>query len=173
MQRHRDLHFTGRPGAPISVLLTTLAARAYAHVVVTNTYDSEFDLLLDVLEYMPVFIDCVEIAGGVRYSVPNPTTQGENFAEKWNTDPTLAQAFYSWLKQAEADLRRLEEQSGTDALQQFLGRTVGTDEARRVLAKQAATVNRARQEGSLFLDRNLGVSSVGALAVPRNTFYGR
>ena len=122
---------------------------------------------------MPVFIDRFEIAGGVHYSVPNPTTQGENFAEKWNTNPALAHAFYSWLEQAEADLRRLEEQSGTDARQQFLGRTVGADEARRVLAKQAAAVDRARQGGSLFLDRSPGVSSVGALAVPRNTFYGR
>ena len=172
MKRHRDIHFAKRDHAPISIIITTLAARAYAHVVASNTYDSEFDLLLDVLEYMPIFIDRVEHAAGVCYTIPNPTTQGENFAEKWNQQPALAQAFYSWLDLAKANLRRLEEQSRADALQQFLGQAVGVDETRRVFAKQAAAVNGARQDGTLYMDRNLGITVAGTLPIPRNTFYG-
>ncbi len=172
MKRHRDIYFSGQDGAPISIILTTLAARAYARVVASNTYDSEFDLLFDVLVSMPDFVERRVENGRIDLWVPNPTTDGENFAEKWNCNPRLPLAFSRWLNAAQADLRRLEEEAGADALQQFLSEKVGEGVTKRAFAKQVEAVSTARERGTLRMERTSGITALGGLTVPRNTFFG-
>jgi hypothetical protein len=42
---------------------------------------------------MDRYIEVYEINGNRYYNIQNPTTQGENFAEKWNTHPERAEGF--------------------------------------------------------------------------------
>ena len=48
-KRHRDIFFEGKENAPISIIITTLAAHAFEKAVKERVYESEFDLLYDVL----------------------------------------------------------------------------------------------------------------------------
>jgi hypothetical protein len=100
-KRHRDIYFENRDAsiAPISVIITTLASCAYEHCVLNNIYDSELELLCDVIRHMPDFIVRTEIEGRQDWFIRNETTEHENFAEKWNSDPRRPNAFYMWHRQ--------------------------------------------------------------------------
>jgi len=96
LKRHRDLYFEANDVVrPISIILTTLAAKAYQH-------DEDLtDALLGIVDGMASHI---ERARGA-YFVRNPVEPEENFADKWNEDPKRPQAFYSWLDVLRKDLR--------------------------------------------------------------------
>ena len=104
LKRHRD-EWANKDGnnlgeyKPISVLITTLATHAYEHVLSLNqNYDNEYDVLIDVIEHMPNFIE--DNYGS--YYVRNPSMREENYAEKWNRTKDnegtkLQNAFKEWL----------------------------------------------------------------------------
>ena len=49
-KRHRDIMFVDEPDvAPLSVIITTLVSRGYEWCVTNREYDSEFELLFDVI----------------------------------------------------------------------------------------------------------------------------
>ncbi len=65
LKRHRDLHFADAPkDKPASIVITTLAARAY------RGQGSLFEVLVDVVERMPAFIEDRE--GSALDSEPRP-----------------------------------------------------------------------------------------------------
>lgn len=41
---------------------------------------------------------------GQQFYIENPSYKGENFADKWNTHPERATAFFKWLDTARKDL---------------------------------------------------------------------
>lgn len=175
-KRHRDVHFAkSNPGlAPISVILTTLAARSYAYCVASFEFDSELDLLQSIVRFMPVFIERRPGPGGVRWRIPNETTQGENFAEKWNADPALAAAFFEWHARLSADLDGLVDLAGLDRLTESLTKLFGDEPARAALDALTGVVSGARASGRLTVAPSVGLT-VGAGAgspVRRNTFFG-
>ncbi|KWE64845.1 hypothetical protein WL77_20800 [Burkholderia ubonensis] len=107
---HRDLMYHGasdaaREGKPISVILVTLATWAYNDVYQDrHLYSNAIEVLLDVVERMPEYI---EFDDGV-YTVRNPKHPDENFAERWNGDDGLrASAFYRWHEKLQSDLASL------------------------------------------------------------------
>ena len=87
LKRHRDLMFTDDEDAPISIIITTLAACAY------DGSPSVVDALSGVLARMPDYIGCTTT--GVAY-VGNPVNPLENFADKWATHPRREQCFRDW-----------------------------------------------------------------------------
>jgi hypothetical protein len=96
LKRHMDVMFQDDPDhKPVSIIITTLAAKAY------NGTKSLFQALSEALRHMHEYI---EVLDDGRYVVANPSIAGENFADKWNTDASLAHAFYSWQNKAIADL---------------------------------------------------------------------
>lgn len=100
LKRHRDTMFKGdEDSKPISVIITTLAAKAY---------NGESDLasaLTSILSSMGDYINDV-----VPY-VPNPVNPAEDFADKWydkgSAEHKLQDNFYKWLYQARADFKAL------------------------------------------------------------------
>jgi hypothetical protein len=102
LKRQRDTMFRDNADLkPISMLVTTLAARAYL---------GESDLagaVLGVLNRMP---ECIN---RVRPYVPNPVNLGEDFADKWAADPKLRQGFYDWVYQARLDFGQFFQLSDT------------------------------------------------------------
>ncbi len=89
-KRHRDLYFNGKEHKPISMIVTTLAARAYIDSEETNLYQALYDILLN----MPNYIQ--HING--KYEILNPVNDDENFADKWEENPLLSETFYRWHK---------------------------------------------------------------------------
>ncbi len=100
LKRHRDILFQDNPDSkPISIIITTLAGRAYqgeADVV------SAIKRILDEMDHY--------INSNVPL-IPNPVNPAEDFADKWysseDTDLKLADNFRMWLQQARADFRNL------------------------------------------------------------------
>jgi hypothetical protein len=171
-KRHRDVCFDEKTNAPISIIITTLAARAYEKAVKERVYQSEFDLLYDVLELMPAFIERACCSDKEFFHIANPTTRGENFAEKWNAYPERAQAFFLWREKAMANILNLANAEGFDKIGKSLGTMLGESDSRRAIAKYASKkVTEPRATGKLRSDPIVGLGSIGVL-VQRNTFYG-
>lgn len=100
LKRHRDTMFKDNEDCkPISVIITTLAAKAY---------NGETDLasaLTNILSRMGDYIN------GAVPLVPNPVNPVEDFADKWYDESSakykLQENFNKWLYQARADFRAL------------------------------------------------------------------
>jgi hypothetical protein len=96
LKRHRDIMFRTNPDAqPISIIITTLSARAYR---------GEADLG-DALER--VLRDMRGLVSPQAPRVPNPVNPAEDFADKWSTEDgrkrKLEDNFEAWLTKAQAD----------------------------------------------------------------------
>ncbi|HKV08337.1 MAG TPA: nucleotidyltransferase [Thermoanaerobaculia bacterium] len=174
-KRHRDIFFSTRAPelAPISIILTTLAARSYALCVTRNRYETELDVLVDVLRNMPAFVERGHVQGREQYFVWNETTEGENFAEKWNADPGLAEAFYLWHRQGLQDFQNPLAISGLDEVRNQLSGWLGKDVTGRALAVITEGVSTERSTGQLAVTPRVGLTTVGGTTVKRNTFFGR
>ena len=179
-KRHRDVYFADHDPclAPLSVIITTLASRSYEHCVTGTVYESELDLLCDVLRHMPDTIeDRGSGSGGARWAIWNEATAGENFAEKWNREPERAEAFFAWHARALADLEHLADGEGLNETSRRMTDAFGRSPVKEVFDEAVAQVGASRAAGSLAVVSGVGLvtSSAGpAIATPvrRNTFYG-
>ena len=74
LKRHRDICFEhDSDNSPISVIITTLAAKAY------NGEENLYLAICHILNHMEEYID---IRDGI-YWIANPVSEEENFADKW------------------------------------------------------------------------------------------
>ena len=100
LKRHRDTMFKDNEDSkPISVIITTLAAKAYS---------GESDLASSLTNILSRMGD--HINGAVPL-VPNPVNPAEDFADKWydadSAKYKLKENFDKWLYQARADFKAL------------------------------------------------------------------
>jgi len=163
LKKHRDVIFQDQNNAPISIIITTLTAKAYAYCIQSFSYNNAYDLMLDTLKHMLKFI---EIRNSL-YWVENPTVNGENFAEKWNTNPERKKAFYKWHNQCLTFFSRFNENMGQNVL---------FDSIKEGFGEQSAELIRKEYIDEIESYRKIGqVSSVTAGvigSVKPNTFYG-
>ena len=98
LKRHRDIMFANDDSGnkPISIIITTMAATLY------QEEDNIVDAMTNILKAAPKWISDNMREG--QYYIENPSYRGENFADKWNSHPERANAFFMWLKQATTDL---------------------------------------------------------------------
>ena len=100
MKRHRDVRFSNpeiADFAPISMIITNLAAHAYG---------GEADLrvaLGRIVEMMTGFVQ----AESPR--IPNPADPEEDYAEKWLAEPKLEDNFWEWHEALKVDLAALSD----------------------------------------------------------------
>lgn len=181
LKRHRDHMFIGRSReefAPISVIISTLAGRAYAKCATQQVHSDAFDLISAVISEMPSFIK-VEIRAGQRfYIIENETTAGENFADKWNSDERLASAFYEWHKNVLESIESLLSVEGVDNFSESLSKNFGAnkEQVRDTVASITNPISNARITGRLIVAPTLGLVTtpvLGSVSVPKNTFFGR
>lgn len=194
LKRHRD-EWANRDGnalgeyKPISVLITTLATHAYDDVISSNqNYDNEYDVLLDVIERMPHFI---ENSSG-NYYVRNPSMREENYAEKWNRTKDsegamLQNAFGEWHYKVQRTVESLAELSsqGTDKLFNSFTDSFGEAPVKFARNSWIESTNQNRKSNNLGVTLSTGgVVSLGATQdaaassvepvsqVKSNTFFG-
>jgi hypothetical protein len=74
---------------------------------------------------MPTFIRTEMRAGQQHYFIENETTIGENFADKWNNDVRLAEAFYEWQEDALSSVESLLQIEGMDQICESLSSKFG------------------------------------------------
>ncbi len=165
LKRHRDLMFVDDEDAPISIIITTLAARAY------DGSRSIVGALSGVLERMPLYI--TRAPTGVAF-IENPVNPLENFADKWATHPSRERCFFKWITEARHDLELLQRtllSNMHNALSDWLGKNAAT----RTVKDYAQSIQRQRDTGITVLAATGELASAAARAVPspRHTFFGR
>jgi hypothetical protein len=177
LKRDRDINFLGQDPAlaPLSIIITKLASRAYERCVTSQSYDNELDLFRDTIRMMPHFIETEVLNGTTRWLIWNETTAGENFAEKWNCDPRRAESFFKWHARAVADFEALIEISGLDRIATHLSQMLGDGPVRKVMASFADGVAAARKTNRLYVTPGIGLSTSTLAGIPvrANTFFGR
>lgn len=179
-KRHRDIYFENADESlrPISIILTTLAAQAYEFCVGKYIFDSEFDVVLAVVRTMPYFIERYTLHGKPQWRITNETTEGENFAEKWNLHPERAAAFFEWHERILADVEQLTKLEGSDRITKSLAQAFGSQPMNQVIKAMTEEVNLARRDQTLAVAPKIGIVT-GATTTQRvtpvrsNTFYGR
>lgn len=116
LKRHRDGTFADRPDyRPASIILTTLAAHAYAQEETIS------GALFSILARMDSFVE-------IRFGVPwiaNPTDPRENFANRWEKEPELKDAFYEWLQTARMEFQAAGRLSDQGAIGEELAKHMG------------------------------------------------
>lgn len=177
LKRHRDVHFqeVAEEVAPISIVITTLAAQAYEYCVQNFSFESELDVVNATIRMMPHFIEQPFVNGRRIYVVANETTIGENFAERWNSEPARAAAFYTWHTKALTDFEALPELEGIDVLAHNLGKSLGGSVVDKVVDARAEAISQARIDKKLYVAPAVGLtlsSPATATPVRPNTFFG-
>ena len=129
---------------------------------------------MEAVRGMPNFIQVTYVAGQKIYVIPNETTAGENFAEKWNEDPRRADAFYEWHEDLVETLEDFVRAEGEDEVSVQLSEAFGSSVVDPVFAEVNRAVNAARAARTLAITGAAGLStSARAAPVRGNTFYGR
>lgn len=103
LKRHRDIMFGGNEHKPISIIITTLSAKAY------NKEIDIVDALLNILNTMDSFIEEKHDSKYQRKIkwIANPVNDEENFADKWPEEAEKEANFYAWLEKAKSDFAAL------------------------------------------------------------------
>ena len=168
LKRHRDVTLKNLESddRPTSIILTTLAARAY------NNEADVFEALVKLVREMP---NHIENRGGVDW-VPNPVNDEENFADKWKAEPHKKSIFLNWLTAVNADLDELLRKEGLDATSKKLGSLFDERIAKRTLEKFGERQRLLRESGSLRMQTGIaaGILTAGLSGIPvrGHSFYG-
>lgn len=168
LKRHRDLHFNGQPElVPASIILTTLAARAYSGGT------SVFDTLVEITELMPQLVE----RRGDHYVVANPVLEDENFADRWRHHPGQAQAFFDWIEHAHSAFASLgsdlNQGPGMDRLVEGLRTSLGQTPAEEGRRRYADRWHSRQRTGRLTTAATGVLGATPALLPnPRHTFHG-
>lgn len=178
LKRHRDMCFLAvqEDIAPISIIITTLASQAYECCVNRWEFETELNVVIETIRMMPHFIEKPVVSGKQIWMIENETTNGENFAERWNSEPERAKAFYRWHAQALADFERFAGLEGVDVLKTELAKSLGAREVGAVFGAQTKVISDARSDLKLFVAPVVGLTTAAipayATQVRRNTNFG-
>ncbi len=168
LKRHRDILFEkNSDDAPISIIITTLAAKAY------SGQKDLYGTLCGVLDHMA---DYIEVRGHT-YWIENPVMAEENFADKWAQHPERRTAFYTWLKTARKELITNPLGAlGLDKLKEQYSLALGDAPVNRAFKAYADEMHISSQQNSLFssgLAGGLSTTPVaGSKTVKGHTFFG-
>lgn len=165
MKRWRDLYYADSELAPISIVLTTLAADRY------SGEQSVSEALASVLNGIVNLIDESDRDGKRPLRVVNPSNHAENLSERWDANPEAYSSFEVGLREFRAQWLALVSRGGNvnAELEAIFGEPVKT-----VVKKRAQRLQESRTRGTL------GVTSSGLITpmiagitkAQPNTFYG-
>lgn len=168
LKRHRDICFENdTDNAPISIIITTLAAHAYSGEM------SLYETLCNVLDHMT---DNISVRDGV-YWIENPVMPAENFADKWAEYPSRREAFFRWVSRARKELiddplRAL----GIDQLKKHYAGVLGEAPVYRAIKAFGDETRLHSQSNTLYsAGLTVGLTSAavaGAKQVKGHTFFG-
>ena len=166
LKRHRDMMFRNyKDDKPISIIITTLAARAY------NGEKNLLDGLINVVDNLERYITKNDKGEDV---VSNPVNPEENFADKWPSHPSRRNNFYNWLAAVKKDVNEILGGTSRIQIQDTMGRVFGKE-----VATDAASLLVKRRKSRLAAGTTvltsagkIAASTKGKIINTANTFYG-
>lgn len=164
LKRHRDIMFNGDENKPISIIITTLAARAY------NKEDDILNALVNVVNGMEKHIECDPKTG--LCIIRNPVNPDENFADKWIEKPLKQSNFFAWLEQVKQDVEQItEKRGGLQLIAESMNRPFGRDVVQRAFSAIADSKRKYRDNNTLRATTTGALGTVGTV-VKAHTFHG-
>ena len=169
LKRHRDILFQENDeDAPISIIITTLAALSYNGE--TNVYEA----LRNIIDKMPQFIE----VRGSEYWIANPVMREENFADKWNEVPNKQTMFMHWIKKAKKDLLTDPLSCfGQDSIANQYKQVLGKTPVERAVCAIGNATRTARENGNLYINGLTGgvttTPTEKSKPVKEHTFFGK
>lgn len=165
MKRHRDVMFGDDKEKPISMIITVLAAKAYAKSV-------PGDLFTTMLSVANGMVAQMETINGRRV-VLNPVNLEEEFTDRWRKpDAGEREAkFYRWVEKLKKDLAALSSYSKVQiglALKEMFGEAAGAYTVEE-LGRKFMEDNRTKK----MMSTGVFSSVAGTIAAKPNTFYGK
>lgn len=121
LKRHRDIMFGGDEHKPISIIITTLAAKAY------NKEANVIHALVNILETMHLQMKKIYSPKHNReiWYIENPVNNKENFGDKWPEETQKEEKFFEWLDKAKSDFSALKNMDPSQAYR-LLKNIIGT-----------------------------------------------
>lgn len=171
LKRHRDMLFNGNEHKPISIIITTLASKAY------NKETDIIEALINVVNDMENHIEerWSDEHGKVIKWISNPVNDEENFADKWQEYPQREKNFYHWLNEVKKDLNNILGQSGKGL--QFINESMvkpfGKDAVTKAFSNYGENLRKQREGGSLSVAAKTGMIGTAGTAVKNHNFYGK
>jgi Second Messenger Oligonucleotide or Dinucleotide Synthetase domain len=176
LKRHRDLAFANDPDdQPISIIITTLAAKAY---------ENEADIETTLSKLAANMGKHIENRNGVDW-VANPTDENENFADKWVQYPQRKHKFLQWLERLNTEINTSANTVGIHALSESLERSFGGTLMEKAIQSFGNGARIIREQGQLQMTPGTGqlvtatATAVASAAprpatipVQRHQFYG-
>ena len=105
LKRHRDVMFAATPEfAPISMIITVLAGRAY------QGETSLFTAIKGIVDRLPQHVM------STKPRIPNPVHESEDFADRWSSNPRYEKNFWNWYDTVKADVENLPALLGDNRL---------------------------------------------------------
>lgn len=167
MKRHRDIIFLDdEEDKPISIIITTLAARAY---------DDATDLLSALHHIARNMTSYIEGTPGHRV-VRNPVNPSENFADRWKPENKKEENFYKWVNKLQTDVDCLMAAAGQglDNLQKKFEGLFGEKVSRASFVAYGTKSLEQRKAGKLTAAAGTATLGTGTgVKVAAHNFYGK
>lgn len=163
LKRHRDIMFNGDEDKPISIIITTLASKAYQGEI------NIFEGLSNVIDNMERYI---KVDSNGIYLIENPVNQEENFADKWATHPKRKDNFFKWLEKLKEDKKAIVSQKGVE-LRETFARTFGTDVIGKVFGEITKSHKDNASNGKLKISTTGAIGTIGKTLNAQNTYFGK
>jgi hypothetical protein len=169
LKRHRDIMFNGDEDKPVSIIITTLASKAY------NKETSAIDALMNVVNNMHNFIESRydPKTGKTIKWISNPVNPEENFADKWVEHPQREKNFYKWLSQVKQDVQNIIHQRGLHNISDFMKRPFGESTIIKAFSTLGERNFKLRESGTLKMAAGTGIlSTLGSVTTASHHFHG-
>jgi hypothetical protein len=169
LKRHRDMRFNGDEDKPISIIITTLAAKAY------QKQSNILEALVSVINNMPSMIEeRYDLRHGkVIKWIPNPVNAEENFADKWPENPKRQENFYNWMRQVKIDVENALQQKGIYRIQESFGKAFGENTIAKAFNNYGEKLKEIREHQSLKMSSNTGMLGAVGFPVKNHNFHGK
>lgn len=168
LKRHRDIMFDGDDEKPISIIITTLASRAYKKH--TNILEALVNVINDMHNHIENKYD---IDKRIYYKfIGNPVNPAENFADKWIENPNKEKKFYAWLEAVKKDITEATQKAGSHNIMERLSSSFGDREVKKAFSNLGDKAKLLTEQGNNRFDAAVGLSSAGASTIKPHKFYG-
>lgn len=168
LKRHRDMMFDGNEDKPISIIITTLASKAY---------QKETDILQALLNVTSQMSEYITVEYSVKYGrdikwIKNPVNPEENFADKWVDHPKREENFFNWISQVQKDLNEAMSLSGLHRIQESFSKYLGQPIVEKTFSNIAEKARLLTESGNNRVDVVAGITTLGTASIKPHTFYG-
>jgi Second Messenger Oligonucleotide or Dinucleotide Synthetase domain len=167
LKRHRDVRFKGDDLAPISIVLTTVAAESYQRQQSTSR------ALGDILFRLAQRIRSVHPR---RIVILNPKNASEDLSEKWDTKRGAYREFTKYVFDLQTQWAAMLQTRSIDKIAAIFERLFGEQLTKTIVEGQARDIESARSANVLGIKKASGIvtasSLTGVTRIRPNQFYG-